>query len=614
MSHPRHPTKINMPSKQDLEEVVLRPHSDQELEMTPELEEKIEKLMQFFDKSGIDYDKFNPESVTRLNLDQRKAYPNNDPYMHIPGQHDTKKWLETVKTVYYKEKNGSNRVQAIRQSTNGWNIMETYDFLNWLKYYESGDHMKYKFAQLWYENGAPGYFLHVKPDPIQEPTSEVSGRDIDSARDAASDSLSSAEKKSIIEKQRQKIVGRLDSAEKLMRTHEGQIFAGKEFEALLDAIYQLKKRVQMVNKISTSTRLYDDMIVRQANILVKNGFTKAAEVLWKLAQANNPPPPGTGKKDDESALTATPPAPPGQGSGSAGGLPSIGPGMAQNPPESAPNDAIADFLDNLETGKVTTKDNSQVEDSLEVEDTLNVATDEDDLLVTEAQMAPPADVPITDTPAPAPAKPSPVKVPIKPAKPMSPATEEPLEVTEDDIPKSQDNDAGTSDTSNFDSKIDQVFANITVADVVAKLEDLAKIYKTREVPRQLGIVDMMLDSLGLASYFPSLSEATNKALESNNYISTRLEDILSKLRGAMSTKEIDLKGGDTPDKPEVAGIKGKLKSDEDKEKNRKQMRRDQESAELEGKNKETPEVEIDEDLGAPPAPVAPKAPVAPRPV
>jgi hypothetical protein len=121
----------------------------------------------------------------------------------------------------------------------------------------------------------------------------------------------------------------------------------------------------------------------------------------------------------------------------------------------------------------------------------------------------------------------------------------------------------------------------------------------------------MLDSLGIASYFPSLSEATNKALESNNYISTRVEDILSKLRGSMDSREIDLKGGDSPEKPEVAGIKQKLKSDEDKEKARKQMRKDQETAELEGKKKETPEVEIEEDLGAPPPP--PKAAPAPAP-
>lgn len=607
MNHPKK-TQIDMPSNEVLEEVVLRPYDDKDINL--ELEGKVEKLMKFFDQAGIDYDKFNPESIPRLNLDRKKAYPNNDPYQNIAGQHDTKKWLEAVKTVYYSERNGSGRIPAIRQATKGWNVMETFDFLNWLKFYESGDYVKYKFAQLWYENGAPGYFLHVKPDPVKESVTEVSGRDIDMARDSASSELSVAEKKDIIEKQRNKIVGRLDSAEKLLRSNDGHLFAGKEFEILLDAIYQLKKKVQMVNKVSTSTRLYDDMIVRQANVLVRDGFVKAAEVLFKVAQANNPPPTNTGT-NSKSTLTPTSPAPPGQGSGSVGGLPSMGPGMPQNPPESEANNAIGDFLDNLDTGKVTTKDNAQVEDSLEVADIAIDLNEDDDLLITEAQATSPIDEPITTAPAPSPLNPATVKAPKTPPVRKPGDEEENLEITEDDIPKDQPAPGGSA----FSNKIDAVLKGVSIVDVVSELEDLAKIFKTREIPRRLGLVDMMLDSLGLASFFPSLSEATNKALESNNYISTRVEDILSKLRGALATKDVDLKGGETPDRPDVAGIKGKLQSDEDKEKSRKQMRKDQENVELENKGKETPEVEIEEDLGAPPVPATPlaQAPAVPKP-
>jgi hypothetical protein len=183
-----------------------------------------------------------------------------------------------------------------------------------------------------------------------------------------------------------------------------------------------------------------------------------------------------------------------------------------------------------------------------------------------------------------------------------------LEVTEDDIAEPpKDEEAPLPDAKEFDAKVDAVFANITVDDVVAKLEDLSKIYKTREVPRQLGIVDMMLDSLGLASYFPTLAEATNKALESNNYIATRLEDIISKLRGAMKTKDVDLKGDD---KEESSDIAQQLKSDREKEKQRKQQRKEQEAADLAGKGKEKPEVEIAEDLATPAPAIAP----TPRPL
>jgi hypothetical protein len=620
------------------------------LDLTAELDKQINQLIQEIDKVGIDYSKFNLQSTTLP--DNKKAYPNFDSYQYIPGQHNVHKWLQSVHQLYKMEKEGSGRVKSIRQVTSGWNIMETYDFLNWLRYYESGAHMKYKMAQLWYENGAPGYFLHVKPDPIKEPEAPVSGHDIDFARDKANDD---GEKRETIEKQRNKIIGRLDSAEKLLRSRDGQMFAGTELEALMESIYQLKKKIQLVNKVSTSTRLYEDMIVRQANVLQRDGFAKAAAFMFEtVAQANNPPPDGTGKPGGINVLP--PPDPPESPSaplhpGAPGGLPSMGPGMSQNAPaatgvpNAGPNDnapnlkgmgpaptgtagngvptpvpqdddikspGLNDFLQKIDTGNITSYDKSNGEDdNLDIEDTIDVSAIEDEIMVTEAQLAPPADIPITDKPA-----------PVKPSREAvtAPATETPLEVTEDDVAQPPKGDMDPSpQASNFDAKIDQVFSNITVADVVAKLEDISKVFKNREIPRQLGVVDMMLDSLGLASYFPSLSEATNKALESNNYIATRVDDILSKLRGGMEGGKVDLKGESGSDRPEVSGIKNKLTQDADKEKQRKQQRKDQEASELAGgpkapgAGKETPEVEMAEDLGLKPPARAPAAP-APRPL
>jgi hypothetical protein len=332
------------------------------------------------------------------------------------------------------------------------------------------------------------------------------------------------------------------------------------------------------------------MIIREANVLTKRGFIKGANLLHSLAE--------------DKPFTPAPPAPPAQSSGAPGGLPSMGPGMPQNPPESAPNDnsptpiGLSKFLENLDTGKVSThEDKNKAEDSLEVEDfmleVVEAQDDTDNLIVVEAQEAAP-------------------KVP-PPAEP--PATEDPLEVKENELGDKPGANAATPAAKDFDNMIDAAFANLTVADVVAKLEDLAKIFKTREIPRQLSVVDMMLDSLGLAAFFPSLSEATNKALESNNYISTRVEDILSKLRGTMETKDIDLQGGNTVEKPEIAAIKNKLQTDQDKEKSRKEMRKQQENAEMDMNTKETPNVEIEEDLGgkAPAAPAAPPIPKGPTP-
>jgi hypothetical protein len=594
----------------------LRSLPPEELQKLRDRVKRFEKLMEEY---GIDLTKADDEEIKR-------AYPNYDQYMGIPGQHNLQKWLSAVRNIHVGEKSGLDLVQAVRQATSGWNPMETYDFLNWMRFYQEGAHLKYKTAQLWYENGQPGYFLQIKPDPAKPEEPTIDHHAVQETRDSAD---RQEEKKKIIEKQRQKIIGRLDSAEKLLRSPEGQMFAGTEMESLMEAIFNLKKKVQLVNKLSVSTRLYEDMIVREGNVLYKRGFVKAAEVLYSVAQANNPPPPGIGQPGPIEVLPQ--PVPPDDPSGAGhpglpGTLPSLGPGMPQapkSPPSTSENQpvnpkmrsgpeptagmqeptiipqdepksqAITEFLDGIETGNKTTTEELKVEDTLEVED--------DQLMVSEAQMAAPPvaeDVPMTTTPR----RP-------KPAAPPPSPEEEPLNVTEDTPPA---NEAGVENAAapakDFDRIIDSALANVSENDVIAKLEDIAKIFKTREIPRQLALVDMMLDSLGLASYFPTLSEAINKSLESNNYVSTRLEDIISRLRGGVAGKNIDLKGDQAP----RAGSTAKnLQEQDNKEQARKKMRKEQEEAELGVPGKETPQVDVGGDLGGPAAPAAPPAAPAP---
>lgn len=623
---------IDMPSKEQLAEAIKPPFNKE----VPgkELEEKINKLMEFFDLYGIDYKKFKPEFMSYIPEDlDKKAYPNYDQYMYIPGRHDMKKWILALKNIHYKQKAGLEYKEAIRQSTPNWPKMEIYDFLNWLRFHEEGAHMKYKFAQVWYENNQPGYFLHIKPDPPKQVEPQVDANAVNEAREEAS---RKEEKRQIVEKQRQKIIGRLDSAEKLLRSPDGQMFAGTELENLMEAIYNLKKKVQLVNKISTSIRLYEDMIVREANVLKRNGFVKAAEMLYSVAQTPGASAQNAEGTTDSTALSPSPPPDP-SGAGQSGimsGLPATAPGVpnVQTPVNSDQNTdtppldtltpaasvedpqpkGIKEFIENMNAGNMTD------EDDLEVVDELHVNDPEMELLVTEAQAAPPVppgvppaaleDVPITDQPAPE--RRPPAFIPTIPPEPGTEAPvepEAPLEVTEEDI---EVNDEPANARTDFDNQIDNALKNVTIGDIVEKLEKISKYYKTREHPRELSMVDMMLDSIGLASLFPSLSEALNKSLEANNYISTRVDDILAKLRGAMASQE------NTPkpppqERPDVAGIKTKLQTDQEKENKRKQMRKEQEAAALEEPKKETPQVELGE-LGAPAAP--PAAPIPPKPL
>lgn len=590
----------------------LQPYSDEELKLTPEMEDKMKKLMEFFDSHGIDYGKFIPKFYSYIS--EKKAYPNYDQYQPIATQHDMQRWMLALKDIHYKQKAGFPYRDAIKNATQGWQKMEIYDFLNWLKFHEEGAHMKYKFAQVWYENGQPGYFLHIKPDAQKEPEPKTDG---DSVEKASQDAERNEEKRQIIEKQRSKIIGRLDSAEKLLRSQDGQEFAGSELENLMEAIYTLKKKVQLVNKLSVSTRLYEDMIVREGNVLKRNGFSKAANMLYSLAQT-----PGVGgeaaqgQPEGGAVPNTSPPPPPAEPQGAPGGLPATTPAAPVVQTEKPQPLAIRQFIENMNDGNQTESDVTGAED-----DELEVKDNEEEIMVTEAQVAPPVappppaaaleDVPMTDNPPPDRNPPAfiPEAAPKAPAKGDAPAEEEPLEVTEDDIPPiGGDTPSGGTGTS-LDSKLDATFKGVTMEEIVSELEDISTYYKVREMPRRLARLDMMFDSKGISAYFPSLAEAQNRALDANNYIATRIDDILAKVRGAMASQDMG----------------AKLKQDESKEKQRKQMRKDQENAELEGEKpegeqapgKETPAVELGE-LGAPAAPPPatpppPAAPAAPRP-
>ena len=579
---------------------------------------KVNDLINHFQKEGISYTKYDPEGFQHKN-----AYPNNEGYLHVPGQHNTDKWLQTVKDIYHQEKNNIDRRAAIINSTEGWAPKEQFDFLNWLKFYEGGNHLKYKFAQSWYIGRDESYLLPIKVD-----NSNLE-KEINNAKDSSVTELSGSEKKKIIENQRKKIIGRLDSVEKLLRTEQGHLFAGNELESLMETIFNLKKKVNVVNKLSASTRLYEDMIIREANILVKKGFEDSAELLFTLAEE-------AAKEDNKGAMPPpAPPAPPAQGSGSAGGLPATNTKAQPNAPEAPKNNAPGSAGSPAPGGPPSLPPIPGVKDlppppppppapsptppastpgsqptpptpakdpkpagiknflsRLDETDDNSLEVSEDDVLLSYAQEVAP--------PPPAASEPPPA-TPMAPAPPavVEPPVTEELEVVDSPItPK-----------SDFDNKVNQVLSSIRVEDVVSKLEDLAKVFRTREIPRQLAIIDMMLDSLGLASYFPSLSEATNKALESNNYISTRIDDILSKLHGAVKKNKIDLAGDEPKVSPQVEAIQDNLQEAQDLEKARKDLRKQQETEELMATEKETPEIEIEEEPAAPVAP-APPTPVA----
>lgn len=128
-----------------------------------------------------------------------------------------------------------------------------------------------------------------------------------------------------------------------------------------------------------------------------------------------------------------------------------------------------------------------------------------------------------------------------------PKEEKPLlEITEDEPP------AENAMHQKSDDVFDAALADITIHDVISRLESLANLFRTREIPRQLAIIDLMMNQLGISTFFPALAEASSKSLDSNQYALTRVEEILSKLRGAVKTpksQEINLLGPEMPTEP-----------------------------------------------------------------
>ena len=511
------------------------------------------------------------------------SYPNYSEHMATQQTYDLNKWMTAMKDIYIKLHLGASKNESVDQVIHEWNPMEKREFLTWLKYYESGDHLKYKRAQhSYYVNDDINYFLPnpkspAVPSPIRNMNEHITNipQEAEHVAQQRKNELSKEEKIKIIEDQRRKILGRLNSAEKLLSSQQGQVFAGPDFERLLSAIYELKKQIQTVNKMSLSAQTIVDLIIRQANILKLQGHDSASGFMIKFAQ-NTP-------GDFSMNLGDTP----------AGGSQPQGGGSLDNPPpdltqppggpgastEITDDSAVGKFIENLEDFGITTEEDEDSDDKNVVKDEVIIDDDvmldqevvpEDNDLVVHAQAFP-------DAPAAGPKSPDLVPGP-EPAQPVKPA--ENLEV---DSPAPDPETAGgigitpdqarevpntTPLKNDFDALIDSAFSNLTIADVVKKLEEINKIFRNREIGRQLAIVDVMLDHLGLAPYFPTLAEATNKQLEANQYCLTRIEDILSKLRGTMETAKIDLTNENQKLSPESEGVKNNLEQEEQKEKQR----------------------------------------------
>jgi hypothetical protein len=112
-------------------------------------------------------------------------------------------------------------------------------------------------------------------------------------------------------------------------------------------------------------------------------------------------------------------------------------------------------------------------------------------------------------------------------------------------------DSNLTDQTNL--PVGQLKADVDL--VINRLEGISKVLKMRDLVRELSKTDIMLSDLGLASYFPEITDAISKLIEGFGYSSNRIEGVIAKLRGTgKKTKEVTTAPAPlpTPTSPGVA--------------------------------------------------------------
>lgn len=469
----------------------------------------------------------------------KNSYPNLSEPISYESPKDITKWSQAMRQIYTLLHYGHSKHDAFDNVTKSWAHKDKLQFLNWMKFYEEKTPAKYKIAQQQAQPQIPENILNV-PNPNNPNT-----MDLNAIKENPNHDNAEFLKKQEFDSTKKKFLSRLDSLEKLLRQKGNIVYEGTKLNQLLTSIYNLKLQLHNHEIQTAQAKTAIDLIYRESNKLKKLGNDYGANVLIKFAQAAQ-----VAQEQNPSVLNAKspPPGPIPGATNSANNPPN--PGNAPPPPvdlsvpPAIPNANVPPEDPTKPKKPALDKFVKKMQGDFNSSDDVVLDDEDDDFLVT-AQLAPQENV-----------------------------LKQPAPIAQD---------------KSFEDLIETVFSNVKLSDVINKLEELSRIFKTREISRQLAIVDMMLDKLGLASFFPNLSEATNKTLEANQYVLTRIEDVLSTLRGALDESGTSLHdshstnttGNKVTDLPDVLkgdavdNLKNKLTELEKKKEDRKRAREDE---------------------------------------
>lgn len=121
--------------------------------------------------------------------------------------------------------------------------------------------------------------------------------------------------------------------------------------------------------------------------------------------------------------------------------------------------------------------------------------------------------------------------PVESPAPNAKIAPEPQEVAPE-APKQDEDKVRVPEVNIGEDKVEiPDFSSATHRDALLKLEEINKVISERNVVRALAAVDIILGQLGIASYFPQLSEAQSKLMDAFNYAGSRVAETIGQMRG-----------------------------------------------------------------------------------
>jgi hypothetical protein len=535
-------------------------------------------------------------AINSLETINKKAYPQGYDDYHIQTPYNLPKWVEAMRQVYVLKNKGLSKYDALNKVTEKWNTMEINDFKHWFKFYESNSHLSYKTAsdeQQKIPSDVDGVYVSmpVVNNSVQE-NDAIDNQELIPKENIQKRPYKRRDRSELtLNEKVNRLIGRLNSAEKLYTSDNFRELLGNEYEAWLSTLHQLKRKIQ-ISMFKNATTV-DDVVVGFSNKLISNGLVKTAGLILKVAQEAPvaPPPVGSGGKVEEGKEEELDSEPPSTDTdGPSGGLfsdiPSGSLPGGENSEEGMedlddPDGAMIEFMENL--GVKSNKKEASINDD-EI-----IITEDDYDNYKKAQLSNQSLLPKNITP-------SSEIIPAKPVNNVQPQMK--------DKNINRPNPELVKNEYDIDDRIDNAFKSITIDDVISKLDSLVLYYKNRPAVSELTKIDLAMQQLGLAAYFPNMAEATKSALDSNQYVLTRIEDILAKLKGAYSIQSGQLEK-----------IKDKFDEAEDVASEKKQRRQlekmeDDGSEEIDIKTplKQPEEIDIQEEIKNPPQIQPSKAP------